>query len=212
MITVGEMLAGLGRDLADPGHVVWPLRQLVGHLSEAVEIIARAKPDAFAKERILELRGGREWHPVCGCLRLSAANVVGQCDRSGMVWNRLAPVAEDGAWPGADPPPGIGRRPFRLREFSVADDGRTVRPYPRVPPGTTVHLLVRCPVMPDWSDPSDLVDGSLASACLQWAMYRALAVDGEREPAVAAAAEAHREVFNSLIGARRPARRRDEAP
>lgn len=200
MISVGELRRRLAADLADPDLSTWSWPQLAGYLDEAADVIVRRKPDAFVRERILTLHGGREWHPICDCLRLVRDNVIGQCDSEGTVTRRLAGVLESALWPGEDLPPRADRKPFRLREFSVSDDGLKIRVYPRIPPGTTVHVLARCPVMPDWFDHAEEVDGSLAVALVQWAMYRALMIDGERGPAVAAAAASHLELFNSFVG------------
>jgi hypothetical protein len=207
MIDVAGLMDRLAADLADPGHVAWPWPQLAGYLREGAAVVIRLKPDAFVRERVLRLEGGEGWHPICDCERLTKEAVIGQCDSAGVVFKRLPPVSESALWPGADLPPRADRRPFRLREFSLADDGLRLRVYPRIPPGVTAYVLVRCPVMPDFMDPGQPIDDSLAAALVQWAMYRALLVDGERGPSVAAAAESHRDVFNTLVGAPQPPRR-----
>ena len=209
MTTVGELRARLANDLADPGHVTWPWDVLAGYLREGFEIIARVRPDAFAAGRVLRLEGGREWHDVCDCARLSRDAVVGQCDSAGVVFNRLAPVVEAGFWPGRDLPPKGGRKPLKLREFSVEDDGLKLRVYPRIPPGTVVHVLVRCPVAPDFHDPEAEIDGGYDVLLCQWVLYRALMVDGERGAAATSVAQSHLILFNSLLGGGAPT---DQAP
>ena len=200
MTTVGGLRDQLARDLNDPELAAWTWEQLAPYLMEAVHLIVRREPEAFARERILELEGGRDYHPVCGCLRLADANVIGQCRKDGTVWNRLAGFKDSGLWPGGDLPSMPVGSPFKLEEFSICDDGRTLRVYPRIPPGTSAFVLVRCPAMPDFDDPSEDIDGAYKVVMVQWALYRAKMVDGESNPAVVSVANSHRDLALSLLG------------
>ena len=133
-------------------------------------------------------------------MRLVDTNVVGQCHEDGTVWNRLSGFADSGLWPGGDIPSMPVSRPFKLVEYSISDDGRTIRVYPRVPPRSKAWILVRCPVMPDFEDGEWLVDDVCAAIMIQWALYRAKMVDGENNAAIAAVANGHRDMALALMG------------
>jgi hypothetical protein len=209
MATVGEALLRLAADLGDaaPGHefASWPREQLRGYLAEACQIVSEAKPGTFSRDLVLSFTGTRPSYDLCPCSTLSADEVLGQSDELGNVlWSlKPRPYGAKGRWPGPECPPPAK---FRLREFSVSPDGRSIQFYPNIPPGLTVHLAARCSAFPsgDWDEVADKAYPAIA----QYVLYRAKMVDGENNPAVLTAASKHLEAFSLLVGVRRVARRK----
>jgi hypothetical protein len=206
MTTVADMLDGLAHDLADRDagheHTVWARKQLLNYLREAFQVICASSPDVFARDVTVTLGSGPQFHRPCECDALSVSSVLGQSDRFGQVlWPlRLHGEGPRFDWQGSVCP--ARGDPPRLREYSLHPDGRSIRVYPDIPPGRTVHLALRCAVLPK-DEPDDVPDRVLPPA-VQWALYRAKTVDGENNPPMLQAANAHLTAFAALTGTKLP--------
>jgi hypothetical protein len=202
---MGHILDRLARDLNDaaPGHefTAWPKDQLRTYVIEACRTFDSIRPNKFDQLRLLVLEGCQDFHDVCPCSKLTATGILGQADSSGNVFGTIKarPDGPAGQWPGKACPPGD---PFRIREYTLSDDGGSVRVYPNVPPGRTAYLSVRCAVFPD-EDDSEVPD-DVVPAVIQWALFRAKMVDGENNAAIVTVAAQHRATFSMLLGVKDP--------
>jgi hypothetical protein len=93
-------------------------------------------------------------------------------------------------------------KPYKIREFSLTQDAKGIRVFPRVPPGETAYLAVRCAVRPtDFSDEA-IVPPELEPAVIQWVLFRAKMVDAENNVAVMQLALQHQAEFWTVLGVR----------
>jgi hypothetical protein len=205
MATVSSFLANIAADLNDnaPGHefTVWSREQLLSFFHEACQLLITSNPDAFAQSIVIELVGCQDYYDVCDCVGLTNDSILGQSDSSGHVFQILK-SRPDGAisrWTGRTCSP---ENPFRLREFSVAGNGRSIRVYPSVPPNKTVYVAARCAVLPKDDDAE--VPENIAPMLIQWVLFRAKMMDAENNPAILNAAIVHRDVFLAFLGVKTP--------
>jgi hypothetical protein len=209
---VGDILDSLAVDLNDAGpvskHSSWSRDSLRDWLLEGLRVLLKADPGPFERDAVLELRPCLERQPVCPCASLSWDGVLGQSDERGRVIKRLRRRQEAPGlrWDGPSCPPDPSR-PFRLRSYSVAPSGEALSVHPAPPPGEKVFLALRCAVLPDGSDESEMPDSAVPAA-RQWVLWRARMVDGESDPASYQAAMAHQAAFAGLAGHGRLAPRR----
>ena len=182
----------------------WPKEQLRDWFYEGIRLAGSNRPDIFNQSRVLRLRAGPEYHPICGCDSLTINGVLGQSDQDGNVLHMIRPRTDSivDHFPAVSCPP----RRYRIREFALSADGRTIRVYPAVPPGETAYLSVRCAVIP--SADEDEVPDEAAAAAVQWILYRARMVDGEVNTAALAAAVYHWHTCASLLGIKASSPRR----
>jgi hypothetical protein len=205
---MGTVLDRLAVDLNDaaPGHefTTWSKDQLRGYLAEACQIISQTRSDLFSQFQVLSFTGHKEFYDICPCLSLNKDSVLGQSDECGTVLWTLKPrqTGQAGRWPGRPCPPGGD---FRLREFSLAGDGTSIKFYPSIPPKVTVYVAVQCEVAPD-EDDSNFSEEAVPAA-IQWALYRAKMVDGENNPTILSVAAKHLETFTLLAGIKNVATR-----
>ncbi|MDR1872018.1 MAG: hypothetical protein LBS60_08925 [Deltaproteobacteria bacterium] len=213
MATVNDILYKLAVDLNDaaPGHefTTWSKEQLRGYVIEGCQIISGTKPGWFAKPVVLEFTGCQQYYEICSCTSLDASDVLGQSDAAGNVFQTLKsrPFGLKGRWSGpeCEPPPPDR---FKLREFSITPDGRSIQLFPKVPPGLTVYVAALCSVIPD--DDAMEVPLKVIAPVIQYVLYRAKMVDGENNPAIATIAAKHFEVFTTLVGIKKTSKRKSD--
>jgi hypothetical protein len=207
MSRVLDLLTRVSEDLNDFAenyeYTTWPKEQLRAYMLEAFQLVLKSRPEIFNEDRVLALRSGSEHHDIrgrCGCDSLSLDGVLGQSDKYGNILRRVRPRSDGAldAFPGGYCP----TRPYRILEYAVSADGKSVRVYPSVPPRETVYLAVRCAVIPRRD--RDGVPEEIAPAVVQWMLYRAKMVDGENNPAVLSAAVYHWQTCAALLGVKIP--------
>ena len=208
MPSVGEVLDQISRDLNDfeGGHAAtaWSRDQLRWYLREGFGLILQAMPGIFDKTKTARLEPGQLYYDLCGCGSLRNEAVLGQCDAAGAIIRPIRPRGDSLRDQWLEPPRSPG--PFKLREFSISPDGRSIRVYPMVPPGHKVWIALRCADYPEKD--SDEVRDEAAIPAIQWSLYRAKMVDGESGPASLYAAITHWQTCAALLGIKLPQARR----
>ena len=212
MSSVAEILDQLAFDLNDDGgggdkFVAWTREALRFYLKEAFELVMKNLPDVFNETRVITLRPVTLYHPLCGCDALRMDGVLGESDEHGNVTNLVRPRQDKAAlnWTGR----ACGPDPYKVREYGVSDDGKTVRVWPPVPPGKKAYLAVRCAVIPSRDD--DEVPSEVTAAAAQWVLYRAKMVDGESGAGAIQSAYLHLTAWAALMGVEMPNSRRRAA-
>jgi hypothetical protein len=203
MTSVGEILARLASDLndAEKGRefTAWPKEQLRRYVADAVRIIFGYKPEVFVRNVVIPVAPCEEYNSVDPCDALTYDGVAGECTEEGHLLRPLRPCSDDAAvrWPGGSCPPS---RPYRMRDYSLAKDGRGIRVSPPLPPGASAWIAARCPVRPAAFGDDVVLDDGISPAVVQWCLCQAKLVDGENNVAVLAAAKEHEEEFWKLLG------------
>jgi hypothetical protein len=199
-MNLGDLADQLALDLNDaaPGYrnSTWSREQLVFYLGEGLVKAFSQRPDLFKEVLVLKLEAG-SLQEICDCQKLEAGDVLGQSTAGGRVLYELKSRSADLklAWLGRHCP---DEGSFRLKEYAVSADGRTLKVFPPVPPRTDVWLAVRCALVPD-GEAGTTVNGELQPAVMQWGLYRALMVEGENNPAVLQMAARHEVAFWRLL-------------
>jgi hypothetical protein len=202
MATVKALLDRLAMDLNDDEtghrHVAWPRKQLRRFVADAVNLLFDRRPEAFTEEAVLTVHSCAGYSPVDPCDSLSYDGVEGASDAAGNVLHALRPCSDDPAmrWPGRECAPA---RPYRMRDYSIAKDGKGIRVYPPVPPGECAHVAVRCPVRPREFPDGLEIDDALVPAVVQWCLYLAKMMDSENDAAVIASAREHEDAFWAIV-------------
>lgn len=204
MISVGTILERLSLELNDaaPGHefTTWTKELLRGFIFDAIQLIARLRPEYFMTDVVLTLTACSEYHPICPCSELKPDDVIGQSTIDGRVIQPLRHRSDDLNLRWMGKPCKSRANPFRLKEFSIAKDGKGIKFYPPIPAGQTVHILMRCLVIPDdFSDGAEF-DDELVPAIIQWCLSQAKFLDAENNAAILAVAKEHETVFWTLLG------------
>lgn len=199
-MTLGELVDQLAIDLNDaaPGFQfsTWSRDQLLFYLGEGLAKAFSRRPELFKETVILKLEPG-SLQDICDCEKLKPGDVLGQSTAEGRILHELKLRSSDPrlSWPGRSCP---DDEPFRLKEYSLSPDGRTLKVYPPVPPRTDVWLALRCSIAPDGGADTE-VNSELRPAVMQWGLYRALMVEAENNPAVLRMAESAEASFWKLL-------------
>lgn len=162
----------ISRDLNDPDHITWPVRDLQAWVKEAIGIAVTIAPEAFKRRKVVEVEPCTEYQEVPCCDFIFS--VLGESTKDGRITNRLRKAT---TWMGEWPQ--IGCTPSRssgLKRYYITGE-KDLYLAPALPPGTTTYIVVECTSRDD-VDPDNLPP-NVDVAIIMWVLYRARSMDAE---------------------------------
>lgn len=202
-MNLSEVLDQLAEDLndAEPGYEYthWSREQLRAYIAEGMQTIFAERPDLFMETKIIKVQPCTTFQDLCGCDKIY--KVLGQSTEKGRILYQLRKRSSNQrlVWQGKPCP--RDPRSFRLREYDLDKATNTLELYPAVPPGVDIWIAVQCSERPrDFADDADIAD-ELIPFVMQWALFRAHAVDGEVSQVAFTLSRAHEQAFWRLVSA-----------
>lgn len=205
-MTISDIVAGLSLDLNDqvPGYEYtrWKPEQLAAYVREAYASITEilGSREDFIKLRVVKLATGARQQTACDCTKI--LRVRGESTSDGRVTRVLQEFEDDTAttWVGGPVTRCSVDSAYQMRGYSI--DKVTQKSFiiiPPVPAGQVRYALIECYIEPDISSDSFDIPLRYVALVKQWALYRALIVDSENNPAIQAVATKHQESYFHLL-------------
>lgn len=201
---LGAAIQALAADLNDVSTITWQEDQLRRWLLEGMLEYSTTNPNALATDVVIKV--GCDTPTELDCCE-QVLNVVGQSTESGQLLHRLYSISHDALWPGSSSRCGTRNK---LSEYTIEDDGKSISFYPRPLPGSDIYVLVKCIPSLESMSADGVIPEELVPAVMQWALFRALSMDAENNPAAFNLAQQHRVTFNELISRKESAEDKKE--
>lgn len=193
-MSIKSLIDHIAFSLNDPTNVTWTREFLLEVVNEGFCLAAKFRPDMFMKTITVKLNPGRIQR-VCECSVIKS--IVAQVDKYGneiksipRIENKLA-----NRWIG-------GRKcssSYIVEGYSFdKTNNKEFEVSPPVPHGEDVYVQIACVLNTDGlTEDADTPDCGLEAAVVQWALFRALAVDNQ--DVSMNAANIHRQQFDTML-------------
>lgn len=173
----------------------WSRGLVLSFIFDALRVLYQERSELFEKRVILTVTsegvsGG------CGCTKYD--RVWGQSDANGNILWPLRERVDDvkNVWTGARC--SVSPNNFKLKSYSISDNGTDLRVYPSPPRGYVFYILATCTEAPT-EEETNSVDDELVPAVIQWALFKAKMMDAENNPAIFNTAVTHQNTFWALV-------------
>lgn len=203
-MTIAEIIDDLSVDLndAEAGHEFerWTRDQLRSYITEIFIVIAREFRDEFIKQTVVHIEPGEDWQSTCACTDI--LRVIGESDSCGNIIRRLSRKRDIEAnyWDGTLLHCSVSAKNYQIQDYEISKtDPSKFRVIPPVPYGQTKYVVVECYSTPDVRSYDADVPDEFVAMVKQWALYRALIIDAENNPAIAQIAQTHLQTHNALM-------------
>ncbi len=189
-MNVQALIARIGEELVDPGHVLWSRPSLMAYLNQALSVVVQLQPEAGRQERAVVVTDGRVAAPANAVVLLSvdraadrAVNYIDITMLSRRVPEWQNHTGAPSAWTQAR---------GQVLSYTL---------YPR--PAAAVTVQDAWAVRPEVVAETDTlpVNAVYVPALMEYVLYRAYGKDGQDE-ANLDKARAHWQAFNALMGGR----------
>jgi hypothetical protein len=200
---VSQILSEISVDLNDAvtgfEFTRWTVDQLRVYVREILITISLRMKDKFTEVRLVQIEPGANWQELGGCTHI--LRITAEVNRHGnpIRFLKRNPDFEDNIWGGSILPCKLNPDTYKILGYMTSSkEFNKFKVVPPMPPGLERWVYVECYITPQ-AHMDDDVPEEFVVLVKQWALYRALSVDSENNPAIIQLAQQHFQAFQTLF-------------